>query len=247
MTGATYRPAVLAFTLGLALALVPAGARAGVHLVTAEVSVAVHRGNNATATPGAPCRITEGGTDYANDFMLLWFDFSGWPTDPGVTAVTLRLTRSYDEPGIDPDEYVVRARGFYAGNDAWYAAPDSATGNWQRYDPAGGHLPWKDDAGADCDVEAAGNEYLGGGNTWNGDVLEIALDPADVEAWITGARPNNGLRLYGDRTRSDAFYGAAAADVAHRPTLLIEAEAPEPASLGVLLLGAAALVIRRRS
>lgn len=114
----TRRAMRLSVAASMSLFIVAHSAAANIYPVVADVSVGSHQGDNTTFTPGDPCYLTSGGTDSATDFMLLWFDLSGWPTEPVISDVVLRLTRAEIETTSD---YTVRARGFHAGNDSWWS------------------------------------------------------------------------------------------------------------------------------
>ena len=225
---------------------------AGTYYVPATVSVGVHGDKDTLFTPGAPCTIMGGthDTDEPN-YMLLWFDLTKWPDNPEISAVSLQLTReSGDIPGSSP-AYAVKARAFYAGNDAWYTAPDHVTGNYQYFDLAGDDdTAWT--GGTTSGVRAAGNDYLGGTNTWDATDTRVTVgfgsNCAKIEKWVTGTSENNGMLLYCSPNLSNSpfFYGADAAAVADRPTLIIEAESPEPTTVAILLSGGCLLLLRRR-
>ncbi len=245
-----------AFTLGfLVWTVCLQSASANVYTVSADVSIGVHVGNNSTFDLGDPCTITKDGKHNVGaatdtNYMLVRFDFTGWPADPGVTSVKLRLTRSSGDIPSSSPPYTVSARGFYPANYDWYLDPENVTGNYQYYNDGVGDIPWKKSDGSLGTIEEAGYDYLGGGSTWDSDTgnttLEISLNAANVQDWIRGQTSNNGLRLDSNRSISPYFYGSGATNAADRPTLIIEASVPEPASLAVLGIGAFGLVAKRR-
>ncbi len=219
-------------------------ASADTHILYADVSVGVKFDSDSTFSPGTPCEITSPPADSQIDYMLVRFDFTGWPSDTIVSSAGLRLTRS---GGQNPSPYTVYAYGFYSDNTDWYLAPQNATGLWQYYDTGGnGDIPWKNGSGQADTIENADYWLGGSGSTWDGETLEISLNAVKVQNWITGATPNNGLRLQSNKTSVPYFYGSGAANAADRPTLIIEATAPEPCSLFILSMGTIGLFFKRR-
>jgi len=217
---------------------------AGTHILYADVSVGVKFESDSTFAPGLPCEITSPPTDSQTDYMLVRFDFTGWPSNTTVSSANLRLTMS---GGQNPSPYIIYAYGFCGDNTDWYLAPQNATGTWQYYDNGGdGDITWKNSSGQADTIENADYWLGGSGGTWDGETLEISLNAVEVQNWITGATPNNGMRLEGNKTSVPYFYGSGAANVTDRPTLIIEADAPEPASLVILSMGTIVLLFNRR-
>ncbi len=241
MSGSGLGPKALTFGL-LIWTVCSQPASASPHILYADVSVGVKFNSDSTFTPGLPCTITNPPTDSDTDYMLVRFDFTGWPDDTVVTSAKLRLTAS---GGQNPTPYIVYAYGFCNDNTDWYLAPQNAAGLWQYYDTGSGNIPWKNSLGQVDTIENADYWLGGSGSTWDGATLEISLDAAKVQDWITGSTPNNGLRLDSNKTSVPYFYGSGAANAADRPTLIIEADAPEPASLVVLGIGAFCLLFKR--
>jgi len=217
---------------------------AGTHVLYADVSVGVKFDSDSTFTPGMPCKITNPPTDSQTDYMLIRFDFAGWQNDTIVSSARLRLTRS---GGQNPSPYIVYAYGLCTDNTDWYLAPQNATGLWQYYDTGGdSNIPWKNSSGQPDTIENADYWLGGSGSTWDGETLEISLNAVKVQNWITGTTPNNGMRLESNKTSAPYFYGSGAANVTDRPTLIIEADAPEPTSLVILGVGSFGVLFRRR-
>ena len=219
-------------------------ASAETYILYADVSVGVKFDSDNTSTPSQPCTITSPPTDSQTDYMLVRFDFTGWPSDTIVSSAKLRLTMS---GGQNPSPYIVYAYGFCADNTDWYLAPQNVTGLWQYYDTGSdGDIPWKNRSGQVDTIENADYWLGGSGSTWDGKTLEISLNAANVQNWIAGVTPNNGLRLKSNRTSVPYFYGSGAANVSDRPTLIIEATVPEPGSLVLLTVSAIGLLTKRR-
>ncbi len=219
-------------------------ASAETYILCADVSVGAKFDSDNTFTPSQPCTITSPPTDSQTDYMLVRFDFTGWPNHTIVFGAKMRLTKS---GGQNPSPYTVYAYGFYDDNTDWYLAPQNATGLWQYYDTRGDDdIPWKNSSGQADTIENADYWLGGSGSSWDGETLEVSLNTAGVQDWIAGATPNNGLRLESNRTSVPYFYGSGAANVSDRPTLIIEADAPEPGSLILLTVGAISLLTKRR-
>ncbi len=208
----------------------------------ADVALGINLRTNDAANLTDPCYLSTY-SDYPTDNMLVWFDFTGWPTNTDVQSATLRLTRSSIET---TGNYDITAWALQAGNTTWYKYPSFVTGNYQYDDGEGGNpeVPWNDGDGGAVTVEEAGDLYFGNiyDYSWNGDVIDLTLGPSKVENWLSGAYENNGLRVYGTTTWSDKFYVSGP----NKPVLIIESDAPEPASFALLALGGVGLLLSKR-
>ncbi len=173
--------------------------------------------------------------DYANNFArsLLKFDLSALPANAEILSVTLSLWTDGDLASNDSTISAYRLKVPFSESQAtWNNAASGAP--WQSPGAAGAN---DRESAAIGSMQVAHNEPLGVEK-------QMALDPARVQEWVSGAVPNHGLLLKTEAELNDRFNFKTSDNgtTSQRPKLVITYRMPstgfepsQPASGGAKL------------
>jgi len=173
--------------------------------------------------------------DYTNNYArsLLKFDLSALPANAEILSVTLSLWTDGDLASNDSTISAYRLKVPFSESQAtWNNAASGAP--WQSPGAAGAN---DRESAAIGSMQVAHNEPLGVEK-------QMALDPARVQEWVSGAVPNHGLLLKTEAELNDRFNFKTSDNgtTSQRPKLVITYRMPstgfepsQPASGGAKL------------
>lgn len=213
-------------SMGVVLLLCAAGAMASVVEVTLRQGSDYQVPAVALNQYGSVSQSAQSTRVSTSDFLLMHWELESLG---GMDVESATLVLTLEKGSLLQKMYL---REFLGDNGDWLGA--SAV-SWGRQD-VDADLPWRNAAGEDVTVAMAQYSNLDDG--WFSDGL-LRLDiPADVvQRWIDDPSTNLGVYVRAASGTSNAYVWTNwAADANLRPTLLIEAHAPEPATLTLLLV-----------
>ena len=188
---------------------------------------------------------------------LMKFDISSLPVGQTITSATLRmflyddiiagdtsLRRVYTWPMLVGVNYGNKDNAPASVGEVDAHQRAQAVTDWGQPTPQDyGPQPGVAGVGADYDenIESSGDYYRAD----IGSFVEIDITNM-VGLWYDGTLTNHGVHMRGSSQAAGYYRSSEYATVAERPELVVE-YVPEPATIGLLVLGGAALISRRRA